>query len=113
MAVVARAITYATLFVGFVLVYLPGQVLSAAEVVRPAQLGLVQLAGGVATAAGAVLAAWCILASRRSETGPPRRSIPRAVSRNPMYLGAALAVVAQRSSTRPFSSSRTRGCSCS
>ena len=39
MLLVVRAITYATLFVGFVLVYLPARLLSWSGIVRPADVG--------------------------------------------------------------------------
>jgi hypothetical protein len=53
--VLIRAVTYATLFIGVVLVYLPAQTLSWAGVTRPERQGLPQVAGFIATACGAAL----------------------------------------------------------
>jgi len=101
MAILIRALTYATIFVGFVLVYLPAQALSAAGVTRPARLGPPQMAGFVVAAAGAALAAWCVLSFAlvgRGTPAPfdaPRRLVvggPYRYVRNPMYLGAILAL---------------------
>ena len=58
--VLARAATYAALFIGFVLVFLPSRVLSSSGISRPAALGVPQVAGLAVCAAGAVLAAWCV-----------------------------------------------------
>jgi len=101
MAVLARALTYATLFVGLVLVFLPAQVLSRAGVGRPAAWGAPQIAGMVVGAVGAAIALWCILTFVHVGRGtpapfdPPRRLVvrgPYAHVRNPMYLGAGLAL---------------------
>jgi protein-S-isoprenylcysteine O-methyltransferase Ste14 len=67
-SVLVRAITYATLFIGFLLVFLPARVLAWSGIVRPAEIGPAQIAGIVLGAGGAALV------------------------RNPMYLGPALAL---------------------
>lgn len=101
LGVLIRAITYATLFIGVVLVYLPAEALAWAGVARPARLGLPQLAGIIATASGATLAVWCILSFAVIGRGtpapfdPPRSLVVRGPYRhvrNPMYLGATVAL---------------------
>ena len=96
-----RAVTYATLFIGFLLVFLPGRVLEWSGVQRPAALGLAQLGGLAIATMGAVLALWCILTFAFVGKGtpapfdPPRRLVTRGpyrFVRNPMYIGAALAL---------------------
>ncbi|HEV8580282.1 MAG TPA: isoprenylcysteine carboxylmethyltransferase family protein [Thermoanaerobaculia bacterium] len=101
MTVLIRAIVYAALFIGFVLVFLPAQVLSAAGVTPPAWFGPAQLAGMVVAAFGAAVAIWCILTFALVGRGtpapfdPPWRLVARGpyrYVRNPMYLGAGLAL---------------------
>jgi protein-S-isoprenylcysteine O-methyltransferase Ste14 len=99
--VLVRAITYSALFIGFLLVFLPARVLSWSGIVRPSGIDAQQVVGGVVAASGAILALWCILTFSVIGRGtpapfdPPRRLVaegPYAVVRNPMYVGAALAL---------------------
>jgi protein-S-isoprenylcysteine O-methyltransferase Ste14 len=97
----ARALVYATLFIGLLLVFLPGQVLSWSGIVRPATVGPLELLGIAVGAAGGALALWCVLTFAFVGKGtpapfdPPRRLVvrgPYRLVRNPMYLGAAAAL---------------------
>ena len=96
-----RAVTYSTLFIGLVLVFLPARVLEWSGVTPPPERGLVQLAGVVVGLVGAGLAVWCILTFSLVGRGtpapvdPPRRLVvagPYRRIRNPMYVGAGLAL---------------------
>ena len=101
MFVFARAVTWAALFIGFVLIYLPGRLLSWTGIVRPAAIGVPQVAGMVIGAVGAAVALWCIFTFATIGRGtpapfdPPRRLViqgPYRFVRNPMYIGAGLAL---------------------
>jgi protein-S-isoprenylcysteine O-methyltransferase Ste14 len=102
MAALIRALTYATLFIGLLLVFVPQQILAATGIVRPERIGPAQIAGLVMIAVGGVLALSCVLTFALIGKGtpapfdPPRRLVmagPYARVRNPMYIGAALALL--------------------
>lgn len=101
MFVLARAATYATLFMALVLIFVPGQILEWSGIVRPAALGPVEYAGIVVGTAGGLVALWCVLAFAVVGKGtpapfdPPRKLVVRGPYRhvrNPMYIGAAIAL---------------------
>ena len=101
MFILIRALTFATLFIGFVLVFLPARLLSWSGVAQPTEVGWPQFLGIALGGAGAALAASCVLTFALVGKGtpapfdPPRRLVvrgPYQLVRNPMYLGAALAL---------------------
>ncbi len=101
MFVLARAVTYAALFIGLVLVFLPARVLTWSGITPPAAFALPQIAGLVVAALGAALALWCVgtfvVIGRGTPApfDPPRALVtrgPYGVVRNPMYIGAGLAL---------------------
>jgi protein-S-isoprenylcysteine O-methyltransferase Ste14 len=82
-------------------VFLPARVLTWSGIVRPTDIGPAQVTGMVVGAIGAILAVWCIVAFSVIGRGtpapfdPPRQLVvagPYRIVRNPMYLGAALAL---------------------
>jgi protein-S-isoprenylcysteine O-methyltransferase Ste14 len=101
MFVLVRAVTYSVLFIGLLLVYLPARLLSWVGFVRPAAFGVAQAAGVVVGAVGAAVAVWCVYTFAIAGRGtpapfdPPRRLVvrgPYGFVRNPMYVGAGLAL---------------------
>jgi protein-S-isoprenylcysteine O-methyltransferase Ste14 len=101
MPVFIRAVTYATLFISFVFVFLPARLLSWSGITAIPAIGVWQVVGMVVAGAGAALALWCILTfvvlgkGTPAPFDPPRRLVvqgPYRIVRNPMYVGAALAL---------------------
>jgi protein-S-isoprenylcysteine O-methyltransferase Ste14 len=99
--VLARAATYSVLFIGLLLIFLPGRILSSTAVIQPAAIGVWQVVGALLGAVGAALALTCILAfvfvgrGTPAPFDPPRRLVvrgPYRLVRNPMYLSAGLAL---------------------
>ena len=101
MFVLARAATYSVLFMGLLLVFLPDRILSTTGITQPAAIGVWQVAGILVGASGAALALTCILTfvfvgkGTPAPFDPPRALVvqgPYRLVRNPMYLGAGLAL---------------------
>ncbi len=101
MFVLVRTVTYAALFIGLLLIYVPARLLSWSGIVRPAAIEVLQVAGMVIGAAGAAVALWCVFTFAFIGRGtpapfdPPRRLViqgPYCFVRNPMYIGAGLAL---------------------
>lgn len=102
MFILARALVYATLFIGLLLVFLPARVIAWSGIAAPGRVGVLQVLGGILAVAGGVLAVSCILAFAFIGRGtpapfdPPRRLVvrgPYRLVRNPMYIGAATALL--------------------
>src|SRR3989442_5395030 len=97
--VLVRAITYAALFIGFVLVYLPARFLAWSGIVEPATTGAPQIAGMIMVTIGTALALWCVFTfvfiwkGTPAPFDPPRKLVVRGAYRfvrNPMYIGAGM-----------------------
>ena len=71
MFVVARAITYAALFIGLVLIFVPARILSWSGIVRPEVIELQQVAGMAIGTTGAAVALWCVFTFATIGRGTP------------------------------------------
>ena len=101
MFVLARALTFASLFIAFVLVFVPARLLQSSGIGALPAWGIAQVIGVVLVFAGGALAIWCVLAFATLGRGtpapfdPPRLLVvrgPYKFVRNPMYLGASAAL---------------------
>ena len=97
--VVVRALIYAAVFIGFVLVYLPGRFLSWSGIVAPASTGAPQVAGMIMVTIGTAIALWCVFTfvfigkGTPAPFDPPKKLVvrgPYRFVRNPMYIGAGM-----------------------
>ena len=101
MFVLFRTITYATVFVGVLLIYLPARILSSTGLARPSTMGAPEVVGMVIGIAGALLALWCVVTfvwigkGTPAPFDPPQKLVvrgPYQFVRNPMYIGGVLAL---------------------
>src|SRR5260370_41418124 len=99
MFVFARAVTWAALFIGFVLIYSPGRLLSWTGIVRPAAIARPQIVGMVIGAVGAAVALWCIFTFATIGRGTPAPFDPPAGDSGPLPFRAESDVHRRR--TRP------------
>src|SRR5262249_41809177 len=99
MFVLIRTITYAALFIGFVLVYLPSRFARWSGIVARANSGVPQVAGMIMVMVGTVIALWCVFTfvfigkGTPAPFDPPRKLVvrgPYRFVRNPMYIGAGM-----------------------
>jgi len=97
-----RTSVYVAILVAGILALLPGRNLQWSGLVRPSNMGFLQIAAGVVTVAGLTIALWCVLAFALVGRGtplpfdPPRRLVlsgPYRFVRNPMALGVGLALL--------------------
>jgi protein-S-isoprenylcysteine O-methyltransferase Ste14 len=99
--ILTRALVSGTLFVGFLLVFLPARVLTWSGIMAP-PLGGLQVGGIVVAIAGGALAVSCVLSfvfigrGTPAPFDPPRQLVvrgPYRFVRNPMYVGAVVALL--------------------
>lgn|SRR5579859_1542978 len=102
MFVLFRTLTYATLFIALLLVFVPQQILASAGILWPVRIGFQQILGALLLIGGAVLALACVFTFAFIGRGTPAPfDAPRDLVvagpyrwvRNPMYIGAGLALL--------------------
>jgi protein-S-isoprenylcysteine O-methyltransferase Ste14 len=112
MFILVRAIKYATLLIGLLLVYIPARLLALSGIVRPSVIEAPQVAGMGFGAVGAGVALWCLIIFATIGRGTPapfdslRRLViqgPYRLVRIPMYIGAGLALASAAIFYEPFS----------
>jgi protein-S-isoprenylcysteine O-methyltransferase Ste14 len=101
MFIVARALTYASLFIGFFLVFVPRRLIADGDLSNEITNTPPKLAGLALSGFGFALAVACVLSFAFRGRGtpapfdPPTRLVavgPYRYVRNPMYVGAVLAL---------------------
>lgn len=102
LSILIRTLTYASLFIGMLLIYVPARLLAWSGIVHPTTIEMPQILGISVGTLGAFSALWCIFTFSFIGKGtpapfdPPQHLVvrgPYRYVRNPMYIGAGLALI--------------------